>query len=194
MSRIVVVEYVSLDGVVQGPGHADEDREGGFERGGWTQPYFAEHGRLIPDVFRAADAFLFGRLTYDIWAAHWPSITDPRNEIAQALNTRPKYVVSTTLAGPTWAGTTVINGDLTTEIPALRDAHDRDIVTMGSAQLAQGLIRHDLVDRYELWVHPVVVGNGKRLFRDEVPASPLALADARTTAGGLAILGYERAA
>ncbi|MCW2633130.1 MAG: deaminase [Pseudonocardia sp.] len=193
MGRIVAVEYISLDGVVQGPGHAEEDREGGFDRGGWSAPWFSEHGRLIPSRFRAADAFLFGRLTYDIWAVHWPGVTEPHDEVAQALNTRPKYVVSTTLTDPSWAGTTVINGDLSKEIPAVRDAHDRDIVTMGSAQLAQALIEHDLVDRYELWVHPVVVGGGKRLFGDQVPAFRLTLADATTTPSGLAILGYERA-
>lgn len=192
MSRIVVVEYVSLDGVVQAPGHRGEDTDNGFACGGWTQPYMSDHGKFMPDVFRAADAFLFGRLTYDIWAAHWPAITDPNNEMAVALNTRPKYVVSTTLAKPSWTGTTMIRGDLAKEIAAVRATHSRDIVTMGSAQLAQALMKHDLVDRYELWIHPVVIGTGKRLFRDVVPASGLALADARTTAGGLAILGYER--
>lgn len=191
-SRIVAVEYISLDGVVQAPGNQDEDTEGGFDRGGWSAPFIPEHGRYIPDVFRAADAFLFGRLTYDIWARHWPTVTDPDHEIAHALNTRPKYVVSTTLTAPTWDGTTVISGDVAAQVTRIRDTHARDIVMMGSAELAQTLIRNDLIDRYELWVHPVVVGEGKRLFRDVPPPSTLKLADTRVTGSGLVFLGYER--
>jgi len=193
VTRIVAVEYVSLDGVVQAPGHPDEDNEGGFNLGGWSGPFIPEHGRYMPDVFRAADAFLFGRLTYDIWAPYWPTITDPANEIAHALNTRPKYVASTTLTDPTWDGTTVISGDIPAEVANIREAHARDIVLMGSSGLAQTLIRHDLIDRYELWLHPVVLGDGKRLFRDVPPPSELKLADARVTGSGLVFLGYERA-
>jgi len=193
MTRIVAVEYVSLDGVVQAPGNPDEDSDGGFNLGGWAGPFIPEHGRYMPELFRAADAFLFGRLTYEIWSPHWSTITDPANEIAQALNTKPKYVASTTLTDPTWPGTTVISEDIPAEVAKIREAYTRDIVLMGSSELAQTLIRHDLIDRYELWLHPVVLGDGKRLFRDVPPASELKLTDARVTANGLVLLDYERA-
>jgi dihydrofolate reductase len=190
VGRIVAVEYVSIDGVVQAPGHPDEDSAGGFNLGGWAGPFIPEHGRYMPESFRAADAFLFGRLTYDIWAPVWPAITDPDNELAHILNTRPKYVVSRTLTDPQWDGTTVIAAN---DVAKIRDAHTRDIVMMGSAELAQTLIRDDIIDRYELWVHPVVLGDGKRLFRDVPPPSELKLVDTRVTASGLVFLGYERA-
>src|SRR5262245_32880551 len=111
MSRIVVIEYVSRDGVVQGPGHAGEDRDDGFEHGGWTAPLMHEHASYLSDQFNAAGGFLLGRRTYEIWASYWPRVTDERDRIAAALNSRPKYVASTTLERTEWRGTTVIRGD-----------------------------------------------------------------------------------
>jgi dihydrofolate reductase len=191
--RVVVIEYVSLDGVIQAPGHATEDPAGGFELGGWTGPFVAEHGRYNRDSFPTAGAFLLGRLTYEIWAAYWPTVTDTEDEIARALNTRPKYVASRTLNRADWPGTTVIR-DVPHEVAELRRRPGRAIFVLGSSGLTQALIEHKLVDEFQLWLHPVVLGGGKRLFRDGNPAGRLRLTSSRTTSGGLVILSYEPAA
>ena len=190
MSRITVIEYTSLDGVIQGPGHAGEDTDGGFQLGGWTGPFMAEHGHYLSPLFQAAGGFLLGRRTYDIWARYWPTVTDESDQIARALNTRPKYVASATLQEPAWDGTTVLR-DAPREVAKLREQPGRPILLMGSSALAQSLMAHGLVDEYQLWVHPVVLGGGKKLFRDGGPAISLRLAGSTTTAGGLVILSYE---
>jgi dihydrofolate reductase len=190
--KLIVAEYVSLDGVVQAPGHAGEDTENGFALGGWTGPFMADHARYNTAFYQTAGAFLLGRLTYDIFAEYWPKVTDERDEIARALNTLPKYVASTTLDEPSWPGTTVIRAGLPAEVRKLKELPGRPIVVVGSAELAQTLLAHDLVDEYQLWVHPVVLGNGKRLFRDGGPATTLELVDSTTTGGGLVILSYRR--
>jgi len=190
MSTIVVIEYTSLDGVIQGPGHAGEDTDGGFQRGGWTVPFMAEHGRYLSPLFQAAGGFLLGRRTYDIWARYWPTVTDEKDQIARALNTRPKYVASATLEEPTWEGTTVLR-DVPGEVAELRKQPGGQILLMGSSALTQSLMAHGLVDEYQLWVHPLVLGGGKKLFRDGGPAISLRLADSTTTPGGLVILTYR---
>jgi len=192
VSRIVVIEYTSLDGVIQGPGHAGEDTDGDFQRGGWTGPFMTEHGRYLSPLFQAADGFLLGRRTYDIWAAFWPTVTDESDQIARALNTRPRYVASATLEDPTWEGTTVLR-DVPGEVATLREQPGQPILLMGSSALAQSLMAHRLIDEYQLWVHPVVLGGGKKLFRDGGPAISLRLADSTTTGGGLVILTYQPA-
>jgi dihydrofolate reductase len=189
--RVVVVEYVSLDGVVQAPGHAGEDPEGGFEHGGWTGPFMNDHGRYLSEAFPAAGAFLLGRRTYEIFAAYWPTVTDEGDEIAHALNRLPKYVASTTLNQAEWEGTTVIRSDVAEEVARLKGQPGKDILVVGSSGLAQTLMHHDLVDEYQLWLHPVVLGGGKRLFRDGAPRTTLRLLDSRTAASGLVILTYE---
>ena len=190
MSRITVIEYTSLDGVIQGPGHAGEDTDGGFQLGGWTGPFMAEHGHYLSPLFQAAGGFLLGRRTYDIWAQYWPTVTDTNDQIARSLNTRPKYVASATIQEPAWAGTTVLR-DAPREVAKLREQPGRPILLMGSSALAQSLMAHGLVDEYQLWVHPVVLGGGKKLFRDGGAAISLRLANSTTTAGGLVILSYE---
>jgi dihydrofolate reductase len=190
MCRIVVIEYTSLDGVIQGPGHSSEDTDGGFEQGGWTGPLMAEHGRYLSPLFQAADGFLLGRQTYDIWARYWPTVTDESDQIARALNSLPKYVASSTLQNPTWAGTIVLR-DVPGEVAELRKQPGKPILLMGSSALAQALMTNGLVDEYQLLVHPVVLGGGKKLFRDSGPAISLRLADSTTTAGGLVILTYQ---
>jgi dihydrofolate reductase len=194
--KLIVVEYVSLDGVVQAPGHAAEDVAGGVRPWRLDRP---PHGRpralqqrAVPDGRRVpawpSDLRNLRRV--------WPSLTDERNQVAHALNTLPKYVASTTLrqerAG--WAGTTILNGDLATEVARLKEQPGRPILVVGSARLAQALQRHDLVDEYRLWLHPVVLGGGKRLFADGVAPATFRLVDGMTTSGGLALLTYERAA
>jgi dihydrofolate reductase len=191
MSRkLIVVEYVSLDGVIQGPGHAGEDTENGFVEGGWTQPLMPDHRRYNTESFQTAGAFLLGRLTYEIWAEYWPTVNDDSDLIAKALNGLPKYVASTTLKKADWEGTTVIR-DVATEIPRLKNQSGRPIFVMGSSGLAQSLMEHRLVDEYQLWLHPVVLGRGKRLFREGGPHMPMRFVDSTISATGLVILTYE---
>lgn len=195
MRMLVVVEYVSLDGVVQAPGHDGEDTDGGFAHGGWTGPFMADHRRYNSQLFPTAGAFLFGRRTYEIFAESWPMVTDESDRIAGALNSRPKYVASTTLRDPTWAGTTVLTGDVVEEVIKLKEEPGDPILVIGSANLAQTLLDHDLVDEYQLWLHPVVIGSGKQLFdhrdHDRGPVE-LRLVDSTVTGGGLVILTYQR--
>src|SRR5215212_10279439 len=120
MRDIVIVEYISLDGVIQGPGHAGEDPDGGFEQGGWTGPFMRDHRRYLSESFQGAGAFLLGRLTYQIFAAYWPSVTDENDDIARALNNLPKYVVSTNLTEAGWKGTTIIRGNVAGEVAKLK--------------------------------------------------------------------------
>ncbi len=192
LRNVVVLEYVSLDGVVQAPGHAGEDDEGGFAQGGWTGPFMRDHRRYIREAFWAAGAVLLGRRTYEIFAAYWPTVTDERDEIATSLNTLPKYVVSSTLTEAQWPGTTVIRSDVAEAVATLKTEPGKDMLVVGSSRLVQTLTEHDLVDEYRLWLHPTVLGRGKRLFKDGGPIMNLDLMDARTTTTGLVILTYER--
>lgn len=186
-----MVEYVSLDGVVQAPGHPGEDPEGGFEHGGWTGPFMDDHRRYMREEVRGASAVLMGRLIYEIFAAYWPTVTDEADEIARALNGLPKYVASTTLEEAEWDGTTLIRSDVAEEVARLKEQPGRDILVIGSSALAQTLMRNDLVDEYRLWLHPVVLGSGKRLFREGAPKTTLRLVESRMSVSGLAILTYQ---
>jgi dihydrofolate reductase len=188
--KLIAIEYMSLDGVIQGPGHAGEDPEGGFEAGGWTGPQMPDHRRYNTESFQTAGAFLLGRLTYQIWLDYWPNVTDETDLIARALNRLPKYVASTTLDKADWQGTTIIR-DVATEIPRLKSQPGGPIFLIGSSGLAQTLMKHRLIDEYQLWIHPVVLGRGKRLFREGGPHAQMRLVDSRTSAGGLVILTYE---
>jgi dihydrofolate reductase len=183
---------MSLDGVIQGPGHAGEDPEGGFDAGGWTLPQMPDHQRYNTESFQTAGAFLLGRRTYEIWAEYWPSVTDKTNLIANALNQLPKYVASTTLDRADWKGTTIIR-DVSSEVPKLKSLAGKPIFVFGSSGLAQTLMEQRLIDEYQLWLHPVVLGGGKRLFRDGGSKAQLRLVDSRATSTGLVILTYEPA-
>ena len=191
-----MVEYVSLDGVVQAPGHAGEDPDGGFAHGGWTGPFMAEHRRYNSRLYPTAGGFVLGRRTYEIFAAYWPTVTDETDRIAHALNTRPKYVASTTLFEAAWPGTTVLTGEVAEQVAKLKQqpGDGGPLLVIGSATLAQTLLAHDLVDEYQLLVHPVVLGSGKRLFddrgRDRVD---LRLVDSTTASSGLVLLTYQPA-
>ena len=193
MTRLVVLEYTSIDGVIQAPGHAGEDDAGGFQHGGWTQPQMSDHRRYVAESFYAADAFLLGRLTYEIFAAYWPTVTDPTDKIASALNTRPKYVASSTLREPTWDHTAVLGPDIPAEVAALKAQPGRELLVVGSGRLAHTLFDHELVDEYRLMVHPVVLGSGKRLFAETTSARPMELIDARATTSGLVLITYRPA-
>jgi dihydrofolate reductase len=185
VGRIVVTEFVSLDGVMEAPGGDDD-----FVRGAWT--FEIERGEG-GDTFKldetlAAEALLLGRRTYEGFAAAWPS---REGEFADKFNTMPKYVVSSTLGEPEWSNSTVLRGDLAQEVPKLKQEHDGDIVVHGSAQLVQALVEQDLVDELRLMVFPVVLGTGKRLFGDTSDTKRLRLADSKMVGDGIAILVYE---
>ena len=194
VGSLVVVEYVSLDGMIQAPGHSGEDRDAGFAHGGWTSGFMADHRRYNSQLFPAAGAFLLGRRTYEIFASYWPTVTDERDQIAQALNSRPKYVVSTTLRDTAWPGTTILTGDVAVLVAKLKQDPGGPVLVLGSSTLVPTLLAHDLVDEYQLWLHPVVLGSGKRLFSGgDGGRVDLRLVDSTTTGSGLVILTYRPA-
>jgi dihydrofolate reductase len=192
--KLTVTTFVSVDGVMQGPGGPTEDPSDGFERGGWLVPHFDEPtGEFMNDVFGRVDAFLLGRRTYDIFAAAWPNATDPDDPVATKLNTLPKHVASTTLKDPEWSGTTVIEGDVAEAVRALKDQPGGELQVHGSGRLVQYLLENDLVDELNLIVFPVIVGDGRRLFADKGNATGLRLIESRTTPSGVVIQRYETA-
>jgi len=187
MARIVVTEFVSLDGVMEDPGGSED-----FKHGGWSFEFSRgeEGDQFKVDETMASDALLLGRKTYEGFADAWPSRT---GEFADKFNTMPKYVVSSTLRDPQWANTTVLDGDLAGAVSRLREQPGGDIVVHGSAQLVQALLADDLVDELRLMVFPVVLGAGKRLFGDTSDRKPLRLADSKVVGDGVAIMVYAPA-
>jgi dihydrofolate reductase len=191
--KLTTLTMVSVDGVMQGLGGADEDRSGGFERGGWVAPLFDnEAGTFLNQVYARADAFLFGRRTYEIFARSWGVWADPGgNPIWTALNTKPKYVASTTLTDPKWSDTTALSGDLATVIADLKARPGGELQVHGSGALIRWLLANQLVDEITLLVCPVVIGQGTRLFADAGPDAALDLVNSRTTPKGVTIQVYR---
>jgi dihydrofolate reductase len=191
MRKLVVIEFMSLDGVVQAPGDPQEDTDGGFAHGGWQRAYF-------DDVFMqeaaggmaATDAQLFGRRTYDKMASFWPTAggDDP---FARHLNSVKKYVASRSMTEATWHNTTVLNGDVAAQVGELKERAGGTISVLGSVDLAQTLMHHDLVDEYSLAIHPLVLGKGKKLFRDSDQLRTLQLVDVRPTTTGVLLTTYR---
>jgi dihydrofolate reductase len=192
MRRIIVSEFVTLDGVMQAPGYPWEDRRGGFEHGGWQQPYFDQiGGSYIVNAMAASGGFLLGRRTYEIFAGFWP-LQPAGDTMAVMINNLPKYVVSTTLKEPlSWTSSTLIKGDVAEEVTRLKRENGKDLLVIGSGELVQTLMQHDLVDEYRLMVHPVILGSGIRLFREGSPKISLRLIDDKTTSTGVVILTYR---
>ncbi len=190
--ELTATTFISLDGVCQGPGGPTEDPSDGFERGGWLAPHFDEGcGTFITEVFERADAFLLGRRTYEIFAGFWPKQTDPNDPVASLLNSLPKYVPSTTLAKPDWAGTEVLTGDVAARIRELKAKPGRELQVHGSGQLVRFLLDQGLLDELNLLVFPVIVGQGRRLFPEDGSALGLSLESSRTTGSGVTISVYR---
>ena len=188
MGRIVVTEFISLDGVIEAPGGGE-----GFKHDGWSFEISRgdEGDKFKLDETFASGALLLGRVTYEGFAAAWPSRD---GEFADKFNTMPKYVVSSTLENPEWTNTTVLKGDVADEVAKLKAQQDGDIVVHGSVQLVQALLENDLVDELRLMVFPVVLGSGKRLFGETSDKKPLQLVDSKTVGDGVSILVYAPAA
>jgi dihydrofolate reductase len=185
MGKIVVTEFVSLDGVMEDPGGAED-----FEHGGWAFEFSRgeEGDKFKLDETMGSDALLLGRTTYEGFAEAWPS---REGEFAEKFNNMPKYVVSSTLKDPDWNNSTVLEGDLADAVATVKQRHDGDIVVPGSAQLAQALLERDLVDELRLMVFPVTLGSGKRLFGETGGKKPMKLTSSKTVGDGVAILVYE---
>jgi dihydrofolate reductase len=194
MMRLTLHTFLTLDGIMQAPGGPQEDPDGGFEHGGWSFTYGdADFGAAVVGWFAAADAFLLGRRTYDIFSAHWPRVTDPADPIASKLNALPKYVASTTVRSVTWHNTSLLGPDIAAEVGKLKEQPGNELQVHGSGTLAQTLIDHDLIDEYRLLTFPVHLGPGKRLFRDTTTPGALRLTGTSTTSTGVVIATYEPA-
>ena len=194
MRKLVVGAFVTLDGVMQAPGGPDEDRDGGFRHGGWLVPYFDDPFlQIMCDWTKRAGAFLLGRKTYEIFAGSWPNATDPADEIATALNTRPKFVASRTLDTLSWNNSHLLRGEVAEEVTALKAEDGGEIQVHGSSQLLQTLLQHDLVDTLRIWQFPVVLGTGKRLFGEGTIPRSFRLAETQQNTMGAVLHVYERA-
>jgi dihydrofolate reductase len=193
MAMLVAETFVTLDGVMQGPGGPDEDRSGGFAYGGWSVGYWDDAmGKIITEWTAKADALLLGRTTYKIFAAHWPHVPED-DPVGAVLNRIPKYVVSTTLKTVEWNNSTLLEGDVPRAVAALKDAPKGEIQVHGSCGLLQTLIEHDLIDEYRLWTFPVLLGSGKRLFDAGTIPVGLELIDSTKSSTGVVINRYRRA-
>jgi dihydrofolate reductase len=186
MRKLIVSEFLSLDGVMQSPGGPDEDPSGGFEHGGWQQQYFDEvFGRFVTKGLETTGGLLLGRVTYEIFARYWPS-APADNPLAGIINALPKYVVSTTLREPlSWTKSTLIADAVPARIARLKEEDGRDLRVIGSGRLAHTLMEHDLVDEYQLMIHPLILGGGKRLFSEGIPRTSLTLVDSTPSTTGV---------
>jgi dihydrofolate reductase len=194
MRKLVVGTFLTLDGVMQAPGGPDEDREGGFEHGGWLGPFFDEKmGAVMSEWMAESGGFLLGRKTYEIFANYWPLQTDPDDVIAAALNREPKYVASRTLNEAAWNNSRVLKGDVAAEVAKLKAEDGGQIQVHGSANLIQTLLQNDLIDEFRLWFFPVVLGKGKRLFGGGTMPARFRLTGTETSTTGVALHVYERA-
>jgi len=190
--RLTLTEFVTLDGVYQGPGGPTEDTSDGFQHGGWLVSFFDDElGQFMVGVFDEVDGFVLGRRTYEIFAGSWPKVTDPADPIASRLNNLPKYVASRSLAQAEWTNSTVLAGDVAAEIAKLKEQPGRELQIHGSGALAQTLFDAGLIDTIRLIVFPVVLGTGKRLFAEGRTPSSFRLADVRSTPAGVTIQTLE---
>ena len=193
MPRVIANTFVTLDGVMQAPGGPEEDTSNGFAHGGWTVPFWDETMMgVVVDLCERMDGLVLGRKTYEIFADHWPKVPDT-DPIARKLNAVPKHVASRTLGRVEWNNSHLLPDDLIGAVARLREQPGREIQVHGSANLLQTLIRHDLVDEFSLWLFPVVVGSGKRLFGDGAVPAGMKLTESRAFDSGVVMLRYARA-
>ena len=195
MRKVIADEWMTLDGVIQAPGQQDEDTTGGFQHGGWHVGYFDDIAlrRVVESVVKAG-GFLLGRRTYEIFAAHWPNASEEEQVLAEPLTGKPKYVASRTLTEPlAWQNSTVLQGDVPEAVAALKREDGEDLHAIGSSQLVQTLVEHGLVDELRVMIDPLVVGGGKRLFRDDGVLRPLRLVNHQVTTTGVILATYAAA-
>ncbi|TCC44824.1 dihydrofolate reductase [Kribbella pittospori] len=193
MGTVVTQTFLSLDGVMQSPGANEDDREGGFEHGGWLARFFDDElWRAVGEAHDRADALLLGRKTYEPMAAYWPTVSAEDNPLAGTMNRLPKYVASRTLTDLRWSNTRLLGDDVAAEVAALKRVHEREIQVLGSGNLVQTLLRGGLVDRFRTWIFPVLLGSGKRLFAAGTRPTDLELVDAVRLESGVAIHTYQR--
>ena len=193
MRRLIVSAWMTLDGVVQAPIGPDEDRDGGFRHGGWHRPHTVDpvFQRRMTASIAGAGAYVFGRRTYEEFAAFWPNAPEAEQAVARPLNERPKYVASRTLAAPLpWAHATLLPGDAVAGVDALKRESGGDLLVFGSTQLVGALAAHDLIDEYRLVIDPVLAGGGKRIFRDDGALRTLRLVDHEVTGSGAILATY----
>jgi dihydrofolate reductase len=192
MRKVIVNEFLALDGTAQAPGGADEDTSGGFEHGGWHMQYGAATG--VATLIGEAGGFLLGRRTYELFAAYWPNAPEEVQAIAVPMNAKPKHVASTTLAGPLeWQNSSVLTGDLPDAVAALKEEDGGDLLVIGSTVLVHSLIQHGLVDEFRLMIDPVLVGGGKRIFPEDGALRPLRLVAHEVAGPGTIIATYAPA-
>jgi dihydrofolate reductase len=192
MRNLTVNTFITLDGVMQAPGGPEEDRSGGFSHGGWSVNFWDDvMGQAMTEAMSVPSDILIGRKTYEIFAAHWPYITN--DPAAETMNNARKYVASRTLDRVDWNNSTLLKGDVAQEVAALKEQDGPEIQVQGSSDLIQTLLEHELVDEFRLWVSPVVVGRGKRLFGEGTVSSTLRLRDSLISTTGVLILTYEPA-
>jgi dihydrofolate reductase len=192
MGRLVVTNFLTLDGVMQSPGHVDEDRRGGFDQGGWAPPYFDEvFGQVMGEGISRGGSMLFGRFTYEKMRAGWENGPED-SPFTKLMNERRKYVASTSLEAPLgWQNSTLLEGDVPEAVARLKDELEEDIAILGSGELLQSLIPHGLIDSYVLPIHPLVLGSGRRMFPDGGVPLKLRLVDVKPTTTGVVIASYE---
>jgi dihydrofolate reductase len=192
MRKVIVQEWMTLDGVVQAPGAPDEDTSGGFQHGGWHLPYFDDRSqKSVVENLNEAGGFILGRRTYEGFAAHWPNASEEEQVLAEPLNNKPKYVASRTLTTPLhWKNSRVLEGDVADAVAALKQQDGDDLLVMGSTELVQTLIEHDLVDELRVMIDPLVTGGGKRIFREDGALRKFRLVDSDVTTTGAILATY----
>jgi dihydrofolate reductase len=194
MRKVIVLSFLTLDGVMQAPGGPDEDRSGGFAYGGWTVPHFDEYlGKIMEEQMSRPFDLLLGRKTYEIFASYWPLQDNEPDPVAAGLNRATKYVVSKTLERTDWQPSRIIKGDIAAEIGKLKAQAGPELQVHGSGDLIQTLLKHDLVDELWLKTFPVVLGKGKRLFAEGAMPASFKLLESRISPSGVSIANYERA-
>jgi dihydrofolate reductase len=194
MGRLIVQEWMTLDGVVQAPGAENEDPSGGFDHGGWHLQYFDDASmEWVVRNLTEASGFVLGRRTYEGFASHWPDASEEEQALAEPLNTKTKYVATKTLADPLeWDHSVVLRGPLEESVPALKERNEGALLAIGSATLVKSLVALDLVDEFRFMVDPILVGGGKDIFPDDGSLHALQLADHRVTTTGAVLCTYMR--